>query len=220
MRSPVVHWFGVFMLFAAAAPALADAYRSLGSALDREQRHQAVATRPTAGDHAITGRYLLTDANGRAVTNADFPGQFQLISFGYTYCPDICPTTLAETAAILNHLGDAAEQVQPIFVTIDPERDTPDKLQAYTSYFHPRLIGLTGSPELITAAARNFGVRFRKVVDPNTPADRYPVDHSAGLFLVGPDGGYIRKFGFGTPIDAIVEWIGAFLSSTPSGGKS
>jgi protein SCO1/2 len=158
-----------------------------------------------------TGRYLLMDANGRAVTNADFPGQLQLISFGYTYCPDVCPTTLAEQAAIMRALGDDAAAMQPIFITVDPERDSAEKLRSYTAYFHPKLIGLTGSPELIAAAARNFGVRYRKVDDPNLHPDRYPVDHSAGMFLLGPNGDYIRKFGYGSSLDSIIERIRALL---------
>jgi protein SCO1/2 len=171
---------------------------------------------PPANEQTANGRYLLMDANGRAVTNVDFPGQFQLLSFGYTFCPDICPTTLSEQAAVMNRLGERAALVQPIFVTVDPERDTAEKLREYTTYFHPRLIGLTGSPELIAAAARSFGVRYRKVTDPEVPPDRYPVDHTAGMFLVGPDGSYIHKFGYGTPIDDITERLAALLGETPN----
>ena len=171
----------------------------------------------TPTEARANGRYLLMDVNGRAVTNADFPGQFQLISFGYTYCPDICPTTLAEQAAIMQRLGARAERIQPIFITVDPERDTPTKLRTYTTYFDPRLIALSGSPELIRGVARNFGVRFRKVLDPGAPADRYPVDHSAGMYLLGPDGSYIGKFGFGTKIGTIVERLETLLDEHSTG---
>ena len=162
-----------------------------------------------------TGRYLLMDANGRAVTNADFPGQFQLIAFGYTYCPDICPTTLVEAAAIMNQLGDRSDRVQPIFITVDPERDTPQVLATYTAYFHPGIIGLTGSTSLIARAAENFNARYEKVTEPGAPADRYHVDHSAGMYLLGPDGSYIRKFGYSTPAAEIAERIDTLLSETP-----
>lgn len=161
-----------------------------------------------------SGRYLLMDANGRAVTNADFPGQFQLIAFGYTYCPDICPTTLVEAAAIMKQLGDRSDRVQPIFITVDPERDTPQVLATYTAYFHPSIIGLTGSPSLIARAAENFNARYEKVTEPGAPADRYHVDHSAGMYLLGPDGSYIRKFGYSTPAAEIAERIDALLSET------
>ncbi len=163
-----------------------------------------------------SGRYLLMDANGRAVTNADFPGQFQLIAFGYTYCPDICPTTLVEAAAILKQLGDRAERVQPIFITVDPQRDTPQVLATYTAYFHPRIIGLTGSASLTARAAQNFNARYEKVTEPGAPADRYHLDHSAGMYLLGPDGSYIRKFGYSTPAAEIAERIDILLDETPT----
>lgn len=175
---------------------------------------------PDAEESPPSGRYLLMDANGRAVTNADFPGRFQLIAFGYTYCPDICPTTLVEAAAIMKRLGDRAERVQPIFITVDPQRDTPEVMATYTAYFHPRIIGLTGSAALVEHAARNFNVRYEKVTEPGAPPDRYHVDHSAGMYLLGPDGSYIRKFGYSTPAAEIVERIDALLSETPKAGAT
>jgi protein SCO1/2 len=176
----------------------------------------ADADAPADDEPPPSGRYLLMDANGRAVTNADFPGQFQLIAFGYTYCPDICPTTLVEAAAILKQLGDRAERVQPIFITVDPQRDTPEVLATYTAYFHPRIIGLTGSASLIERAAQNFNARYQKVTEPGAPADRYHVDHSAGMYLLGPDGSYIRKFGYSTPAAEIAERIEMLLDETPT----
>lgn len=158
-----------------------------------------------------SGRYLLMDPNGRAVTNLDFPGQFQLISFGYTYCPDICPTTLLQQATILRTLGERAESVQPIFITVDPGRDSPEVLRRYTSHFHPKIIGLMGSPELIARAAEHFRVRYERVQEPGAPADAYHVDHTAGMFLLGPDGGYIRRFAYETPAAEIAERIAALL---------
>jgi protein SCO1/2 len=175
---------------------------------------------PETDETPPSGRYLLMDANGRAVTNADFPGRFQLVAFGYTYCPDICPTTLVEAAAILKRLGDRAERVQPIFITVDPQRDTPQVLATYTAYFHPRIIGLTGSASLIDRAAQNFNARYRKVNEPGAPPDRYHVDHSAGMYLLGPDGSYIRKFGYSTPAAEIAERIDALLSETPETGTA
>jgi protein SCO1/2 len=171
---------------------------------------------PDADEAPPSGRYLLMDANGRAVTNADFPGRFQLIAFGYTFCPDICPTTLVEAAAIMRRLGDRAEGVQPIFITVDPERDTPEVLATYTAYFHPRIIGLTGSPALVERAAQNFNARYQKVTEPGAPPDRYHVDHSAGMHLLGPDGSYIRKFGYATPAAEIAERIEMLLAETPT----
>jgi cytochrome oxidase Cu insertion factor (SCO1/SenC/PrrC family) len=178
-----------------------------GSALGETQVEQG----SDEAAKAPSGRYLLMDPNGRAVTNLDFPGRFQLISFGYTYCPDICPTTLLQQAAILRTLGERAEAVQPIFITVDPRRDTSEVLQRYTSYFHPRIIGLTGSPELIQRSAEHFRVRYERVQEPGAPADAYHMDHTAGMYLLGPDGGYIRRFAYETSAAEIAERLAALV---------
>lgn len=147
----------------------------------------------------LVPRYLLRDVNGRAVTEGDFRGRFQLLAFGYTYCPDVCPTTLVEVADVLKRLGDDAARLQAIFISVDPERDTTETLKGYTAFFDPRIIGLTASPELVKAAADRFKVRYEKVREPGAPADQYSVDHSAGLYLLGPDGGFLHKFAYQTP---------------------
>ena len=101
-------------------------------------------------------RYLLVGPGGQAVSHEDFRGRWQLIAFGYTFCPDICPTTLVEMAAIMKALGEQAGKLQPLFISVDPERDKPEALKAYTEFFDPRIIGLSGSPALIARAARNI----------------------------------------------------------------
>jgi protein SCO1 len=161
----------------------------------------------------INPRYLLQDPHGRSVTNEDFRSRFQLISFGYTYCPDVCPTTLVEMAAILKQLGEQAERVQPIFITVDPERDTGKVLQTYTEFFDPRILGLTGSPALVRRAADNFKIRYAKVREPGN--DNYSMDHSAGMILLGPEGEFVKKFAFATPVDDIVKALGETLAATP-----
>jgi protein SCO1/2 len=162
----------------------------------------------------INPRYLLQDINGRSVTNEDFRGRFQLIAFGYTYCPDICPTTLVEMAAILKQLGDQAERLQPIFVTVDPERDSAKVLKTYIEFFDPRILGLTGSPTLIRRAADNFRIRYAKVHEPGSA--NYAMDHSAGMILLGPDGQYIRKFAFATPVDKITAQLVEIMNTYPA----
>ena len=162
----------------------------------------------------INPRYLLQDPRGRSVTNEDFRGRFQLISFGYTYCPDVCPTTLVEMAAILKQLGEQAGRVQPIFITVDPERDTGKVLQTYTEFFDPRILGLTGSPALVRRAADNFKIRYAKVREPGN--DNYAVDHSAGMILLGPDGEFIKKFAFATPVDEITGQLREILDARPA----
>jgi len=160
----------------------------------------------------IVSRYLLMDTKGRAVTNEDFPGRFQLISFGYTFCPDICPTTLAEMSLVMDKLGERAARLQPIFVTVDPERDTPEVLRRYTEFFHPAIIGLTGSPELVRRAAEHFKVRYEKYRQPGAEPGKYSVDHSAGMYLLGPDGRFLVKFAYALPPQEIAERIVALMS--------
>jgi protein SCO1/2 len=155
----------------------------------------------------IMPRYLLQDVNGRATVPDDFRGRYQLITFGYTFCPDVCPTTLTEMAAVLQALGPLAEGVQPIFVSVDPERDTLAVLKTYTAFFDARIIGMTGSPALVSRAADNFKVRYQKVYEKGAASDRYAVDHSAGMYLLAPDGGFLKKFAFATPPAEIVAAI-------------
>ena len=166
---------------------------------------------PERHSQEVVPRYLLVDPNGRSVTSEDFRGTFQLIAFGYTYCPDVCPTTLVEMAAILQHLGSRAARIQPIFITVDPERDTGPVLRTYTEFFHPRILGLTGPPALVRRAADNFNVRYAKVRTPDDPPERYAIDHSAGMYLLGPDGEFLKKFAYATTPEAIAAQIGSLL---------
>ena len=170
----------------------------------------AGAQTPSANGPTETGinpRYLLMDTKGRSVSNQDFPGSFQLIAFGYTFCPDICPTTLAEMSLVMEKLGKQSDRLQPLFVSIDPERDTPEVLSRYTKFFHPRIIGLTGSTDLVHGVADHFKVRYQKHWEPGAAKDKYTVDHSAGMYLLGPDGGFITKFAYATPPQEIADQI-------------
>lgn len=161
--------------------------------------------------NAVVPRYLLQDPNGRAVTNEDFLGRFQLIAFGYTSCPDVCPTTLLEMKEVLKHLGDKASQLQPIFITVDPERDSAQVMREYTSAFDPRILGLRGSEDLTRRAAAEFRVRYEKVRDPAAPPGSYTVDHSAGMILLGPDGRAVVRFAYATPAQKVAERIDALM---------
>ncbi len=164
------------------------------------------AEKPTEQpEEGVISRYLLMDTRGRAVSDQDFRGRYQLLAFGYTFCPDICPTTLAEMSLILEKLGKRAAQVQPIFVTVDPERDTPEVLKRYTAFFDNRIIGLTGSPELVRRVADHFRVRYEKHREPGAPPGEYSVDHSAGMYLLGPDGRFLTKFAYAMPPGEIAE---------------
>lgn len=161
--------------------------------------------------NALVPRYALQDPNGRAVTNEDFLGRFQLVTFGYTSCPDVCPTTLLEMKEVLRLLGFKAAQLQPIFITVDPERDSAQVLREYTAAFDPRILGLRGSEELTRRAAAEFRMRYEKVRDPAAPPGSYTVDHSAGMVLLGPDGRTAARFAYATPARQIAERIDALL---------
>ena len=184
---------------------------ALAAPVAAQSAHHPLQAEESVG---INPRYLLQDPRGRSVTNEDFRGRFQLIAFGYTYCPDVCPTTLVEMAAILKQLGEQAERVQPIFITVDPERDTGKVLQTYTEFFDPRILGLTGSPALVRRAADNFKIRYAKVREPGN--DNYAVDHSAGMILLGPEGEFIKKFAFATPVDEITGQLREILDTRPA----
>lgn len=174
-------------------------------------RHDAGTASPVPAE--IATRYLLQDHNGRAVSDQDFRGRFQLLTFGYTSCPDVCPTTLAEMAAVLKALGDDAGKLQAVFVTVDPERDSAAVLKSYTGHFDARILGLTGSPELIGKVAENYRVRFEKVREAGAPAERYVVDHSAGMFLLGPDGRFLARFAYAMPVQELTRRIGEYLKN-------
>lgn len=127
------------------------------------------------------------------VSDRDFRGKYMLVYFGYTFCPDACPTTLNEVVDALDRLGAKAAQVQPIFITVDPRRDTPGVMKQYTAAFSPRLIGLTGSPEQIAELAKAY--RVYRVENRTGPGQNdYSIDHSSILYLMGPDGAFIAAF--------------------------
>ena len=152
---------------------------------------------PSSGGQVvgIGGPFTLTDDTGKAVTERDFRGKFMLLTFGYTYCPDVCPTTLTTMSTALDLLGEAATAVTPVFISIDPARDTPEHLREYVGFFHPRLRGLTGTPEQVAAAAKAFRIYFAKAKpEPGADADDYLMDHSALIYLIGPDGTYLAHF--------------------------
>jgi protein SCO1/2 len=158
------------------------------------------------GEAAIGGPFRLLDQNGQRVTNQDFAGKHMLIYFGYTFCPDICPLTLANMSAAMEELPpDVAEQVVPIFITVDPSRDTVEQLAAYASAFDPRLVALTGSEAEVKAAARSYRVYFKKVEGEN--ADSYLMDHTSFIYLMGPDGRYEAHFAHNASPEEIGEGI-------------
>jgi protein SCO1 len=135
----------------------------------------------------IGGSFRLVDDSGHVVTDRDFRGRYLLIYFGYTHCADVCPTTLSDIASALNGLGTKANKITPLFITVDPKRDTSAALRRYLAAISPRLVGLTGSVDEIAHVEQEFHVYAKKDPDPARP-DEYGIDHSALLYLLGPDG--------------------------------
>lgn len=162
----------------------------------------------TADDAPFYAKFQLTDHTGTPRSQEDFAGQWLLVFFGFANCPDICPTTLAEVAGVMEGLGDIADSVQPLFFTIDPERDTPAELNDFVPRFHPRLIGLTGTPEQVAQTADSFHIYYDKIEEAAAPGG-YTMGHSSQLFLFGPDGGYVTSWQYGTPAEDIVADLAA-----------
>lgn len=158
-----------------------------------------------AGLTAIGGPFTLTDQNGRAVSDRDFRGKLMLVYFGYTFCPDACPTALLQMGQALDRLGSEGEAVQPVFITIDPARDTQEQLKTYASNFHPRLVALTGSPAQIAQVAKAYRVYYAKAADSGTTD--YLMDHTSIIYLMSRDGRYLTHFTHQSTPDQMVATI-------------
>ena len=158
---------------------------------------------------AIGGSFALTDQFGKPRTDADFRGQYMLVFFGFTNCPDICPIELQTMSDALDLLGADAAKVTPIFITVDPARDTPDLLRDYVANFHPRLVALTGSADAIGTVAKSYRVFYAKATGGNAPSDpaAYIMDHTAIVYLMDPDGEYVAHFSPGTEAEAMAAGI-------------
>ncbi len=152
-------------------------------------------TNATPGRSVVGGPFTLVAGDGRTVTDRDFRGRYMLVYFGYTFCPDVCPTSLNTVAEALDRIGPLADRIQPLFVTVDPKRDDKDAVRQYAAAFGTRVIGLTGTEEQVSAAARAYRVYYREHRTGPGPND-YSMDHSSILYLMGPDGRFI------TPIRA------------------
>jgi len=175
----------------------AHGHEAAGAGRDREAAEAAAPALGTAID------FELTDAGGKRVRAVDLRGRWLLIFFGYTFCPDLCPTTLSEIAGALAQLGPLAAQVQPVFVSIDPHRDTPKALREYVENFDARILPLSGNAEQLARAAASIGVVFYKVPGP-TP-DEYTFAHNAIVTLVGPEGGIVTRFSSDAVVDDLAR---------------
>ncbi|HEX9179662.1 MAG TPA: SCO family protein [Burkholderiales bacterium] len=157
----------------------------------------------------LSGDFRLTDHNGKARTLADFRGKVVVVFFGYTHCPDVCPTTLAELAEAMKMLGKDAERVQVLFVSVDPERDTAELLAKYVPSFNPSFLGLRGDPDATAKTAKDFKIMYQKQAG-STP-ETYTVDHSAGSFVFDPQGRLRLYVSYGKGAEVFAHDIGALL---------
>jgi protein SCO1/2 len=200
-RRPVLIFAAIMLLIAAVIGGYA--YMSRGP---HQQQGSGVAL--------VGGPFSLIDQDGRRVTEKDFLGKYILVFFGYTYCPDICPTELQVMSAALDQMGPEAGRIQPIFVSIDPARDTPEVLKAYVANFGPRLIGLTGSPEEVAAIAKAYRVYYAKAGNGSTATD-YLMDHSSIIYLMGPDGRFVKHMPYTTDAAKLATELKETLRTSP-----
>lgn len=154
---------------------------------------------------SIGGEFELTDHTGARVTDENFRGSYALVYFGYTFCPDVCPTELGEIAIAIDELGEAGAAVTPVMISIDPARDTPEVLSEYVPLFHERLVGLTGTDAEIKDVAEKYRVFYRRFDDPNYTY--YLLDHTSFVYLLDPHGQVASMFRYGTPPEEMADAI-------------
>lgn len=166
------------------------------------------ATKVT-GEAQIGGSFALTSQDGKEVKDSDFTGKYTLVYFGFTHCPDVCPTDMALISSVMQNLGDDAKKIQPIFMTIDPERDTPEQIKKYLDNFYPGIIGLTGTKEQMADVANKYHIFYQKVK--SEQLNEYLMDHSAFIYLMGKDGKYVKHFNNKQSVDEITKSVKASL---------
>jgi protein SCO1/2 len=166
----------------------------------------------TTGKALVGGPFTLVGEGGRTVTDKDFRGKHMLVFFGFTHCPDICPAEMQVMSTSLEELGDKAKEVVPIFITLDPERDTPEAVTAYVKNFGLEFVGLTGSPEAIAEAAKAYRVAYSKFTpEGGDDTGNYSIDHTALVYLMGPEGEFITHIPYGTPPAKMAETLRRYL---------
>lgn len=178
-------WLVPAVIFAATAAALAIWLGRIDAPRPIDDQSQAAEARPARRD------FSLVDGAGQRVSLATYEGRWLLIFFGFTNCPDVCPTTMINIAATLDAMGERAEAIQPLFITVDPERDTAALLAEYLANFGGHVVGLSGTPEEIAAAAKGYGVYYAKA---DTGDGNYAINHTTAVYLVSPAGAYQRPY--------------------------
>lgn len=199
----------IFLLLALALALAASAYLwRLGDERAAGRQQPMSSEEDTAV--TIGGPFSLIDQDGRRRSEQDFRGRFMLVFFGYTYCPDVCPTSLAVIAATLERLGADADRLVPVMISVDPKRDTPEILKSYLAAFGSRFVGLTGSETEIATAAKAFRVYYNPM-----PNEAGTLDHSSVIYLMDPGGVFVANYSLQTPPDDMANDIKAKLIAAP-----
>ncbi|XP_023641193.1 protein SCO1 homolog 1, mitochondrial isoform X2 [Capsella rubella] len=206
VRGAPVSWMSFFLLFATGA--------GLVYYYDREKKRHiedintksiAVKEGPSAGKAAIGGPFSLIRDDGKRVTEKDLMGTWTILYFGFTHCPDICPDELIKLAAAIDKIKEkSGVDVVPVFISVDPERDTAQQVHEYVKEFHPKLIGLTGSPEEIKSVARSYRVYYMKTEEEDSD---YLVDHSIVMYLMSPEMNFVKFYGKNHDVDSLTEGV-------------
>jgi protein SCO1/2 len=196
-----------FVLVAAVAAALVILGAGLFLALALRDNPRGVGG--TALASAIGGPFRLIDQNGQTVTDADLKGKWSLVYFGYTHCPDACPTALNDISIALDDLGPKRDAVRAVFITVDPERDTAEALKSYVTSFDAPILALTGSPEAIAQAAKGYRVYYAK--HPEAGGD-YSMDHSSVIYVMDPEGRFTASFTHESTPEQIAERLKKLLT--------
>ena len=165
----------------------------------------------STGVATVGGPFQLIDHTGRAVTEADYRGDFLLVYFGYTYCPDVCPTSLLQMSQALDALGPLADRVRPIFITVDPERDTVEAMADYAPNFHENLVALTGTAEQVAAAAKAYRVYYAKAEAEGV--EGYLMDHSGFIYLMDREGKYLANFSHNATAEDMSKALRGYVGS-------
>lgn len=202
------------LLFGALAAVLLTGYGLYvwqGQWLDKQAQgfEAASLANPSGDDGAVGGGFTLVNQDGKTVTERDFGDKYLLVTFGFTYCPDVCPTKLQDMSLTLDALGEDAKWVQPVFITIDPLRDTPEQMKNYVALYHNNIQGLTGTPAQIATAAKTFKVYYKRGEEVGD--GQYMMDHSTQIYLLDKDGKSLEIFGEGTAAETMAQSIKKYL---------
>jgi protein SCO1/2 len=207
MKKRLLKTFTIVFISLAAAAAIA-AYQIQDEENGR-LTSQSEKTQPNIVSKNFGGDFTLVNQDGETVTQDDYVDRYRLIYFGFTYCPAICPTELQKMSQALTLLGDKGEEITPIFITVDPERDTVETMKQYVELFHPRLIGLTGTPEQIKTVKKAYKIYATKVKEEGM--NDYTVDHSSFIYFLDPDNNLIRIFKTDDTADDMTNTIKQYM---------